>query len=436
MDCQTENSKKNSANAAKVLSQQIFHKSLFNSRPRSSSCSGTIPTSVASTTIDLVDSENGPEENWVEVPGRKRPRSPEELPTSQKQTKLNSYWLSAPITTSNRFSGLDVINNSSETSQKPIKPPPLFVDKVSNIQPLYDMLNATVTDQYEIKILRGEQVKIQPKTTEAYTKIYKELQKRETEFYTYKPKEERSFRVVLKNIHPTTETNDIKVALEELDHKVTNIWNIKDRKTKMPLPLHYIDLKPNQNNKNIYNVKRLLHCCVVFEPPRPKREIPQCSNCQRYGHTRRFCHRQPRCVKCAGAHNTLDCARKDRSDNVRCVLCEGNHPANYKGCSVYKELQKVKYPPLRPKTQRIKDTQEANKSTAKNSRYEGACNKSYAEITTGISTEETQPSTHLPQSKPNPSPDIKEFMQTLMNQMMLITKMLGDLMSMLPNLMH
>jgi hypothetical protein len=31
------------------------------------------------------------------------------------------------------------------------------------------------------------------------------------------------------------------------------------------------------------------------------------------------------------------------------VLCGGNHPANYKGCTVYKYLQKGTYPPLRSK---------------------------------------------------------------------------------------
>lgn len=39
--------------------------------------------------------------------------------------------------------------------------------------------------------------------------------------------------------------------------------------------------------------------------------------------------------------------RKTRSDNVKCVLCSGNHPASYKGCTVYKQLQRSKYPPLR-----------------------------------------------------------------------------------------
>jgi hypothetical protein len=59
------------------------------------------------------------------------------------------------------------------------------------------------------------------------------------------------------------------------------------------------------------------------------KEIAQCTNCQRYGHTKNYCH------------------RKDRSSTVRCVLCDGNHPANYKGCTVYKDLQKKTYPLLR-----------------------------------------------------------------------------------------
>lgn len=54
-------------------------------------------------------------------------------------------------------------------------------------------------------------------------------------------------------------------------------------------------------------------------------------------------------VKCAENHSTMACPRKTRSDSVKCVLCDGNHPANYKECIVYKQIQKAKYPPLRPK---------------------------------------------------------------------------------------
>lgn len=34
---------------------------------------------------------------------------------------------------------------------------------------------------------------------------------------------------------------------------------------------------------------------------------------------------------------------------MKCVFCNGNHPANYKGCAVFKELQKTKFPTLRQK---------------------------------------------------------------------------------------
>lgn len=110
--------------------------------------------------------------------------------------------------------------------------------------------------------------------------------------------------------------------------------------------MYYVDLKSGPGSKLIYNTKYLLNCRITFEVPRPKRQLPQCATCQRYGHTRRFCFRKPRCVKCTDEHSTANCPRKGRSDNVKCVLCNGNHPANYKGCSVYKDLQRIKYPTL------------------------------------------------------------------------------------------
>lgn len=92
-----------------------------------------------------------------------------------------------------------------------------------------------------------------------------------------------------------------------------------------------------------------MHCCVTFEPPRSKRDIPQCANCQQYGHTKGYRGRKPKCIKCAGNHSSSNCARKDKSDDVKCILCERNHPANYKGCIVYRNFQKLKYPPMRRK---------------------------------------------------------------------------------------
>lgn len=136
--------------------------------------------------------------------------------------------------------------------EKMPKPPPIYVDRVSNIQPLTDLLEDTVNGEFEIKILKAEAVKIQPRTTQAYSTIVKELQNKGTEFHTYRLKQDRNFRVVLKNIHPST---DVKAAIEILGHQVINLWNIRSRSTKNPLPMFFVDLKSSINNKQIYNVK-------------------------------------------------------------------------------------------------------------------------------------------------------------------------------------
>jgi hypothetical protein len=84
-------------------------------------------------------------------------------------------------------------------------------------------------------------------------------------------------------------------------------------------------------------VEYIQQCKIKFEPPKHKRDIAQCANYQRYGHAKNYCHLKPRCMKCTGDHLTNQSHRKERSSDVRCVLCGGNHPANYKGCTVYKE---------------------------------------------------------------------------------------------------
>jgi hypothetical protein len=115
---------------------------------------------------------------------------------------------------------------------------------------------------------------------------------------------------------------------------------------KQPLSMFFVELKPAPNNKDIFNAGYIQQCKIQFEPPKHKRDIVQCANCQRYGHTKNYYHLKPRCVKCAGDHLTNQCHGKERSSDFRCVLCGGYHPGNYKGCTVYKDLQKKTYPPL------------------------------------------------------------------------------------------
>ncbi|KZC13896.1 RNA-directed DNA polymerase from mobile element jockey [Dufourea novaeangliae] len=68
-----------------------------------------------------------------------------------------------------------------------------------------------------------------------------------------------------------------------------------------------------------------------------------------YGHTKNYCNKNPACVKCANNHHTTNCPFKGKIDNVKCVNCQSNHLANYKGCNVRKQIQQTMFPALRQK---------------------------------------------------------------------------------------
>lgn len=112
------------------------------------------------------DKINSKDSEWETVTQKKRQRnSPDDTNRNSKQTKINDYCLAA-IPTSNRFENLNDGNNVNtelETQDKIPKPPSIFIDGVSNIKSLAQMLNDTVKTDYELKILRNEQVKIQLK---------------------------------------------------------------------------------------------------------------------------------------------------------------------------------------------------------------------------------------------------------------------------------
>jgi len=52
----------------------------------------------------------------------------------------------------------------------------------------------------------------------AYVNIVKDLKDKNTEFHIYKPKQERSFKVILKHIHATVNLDDTKKEIKDLGY--------------------------------------------------------------------------------------------------------------------------------------------------------------------------------------------------------------------------
>ena len=283
---------------------------------------------------------------------RKRKLEPTKTNVNKCQTKPPV----SQVTTFNRFSILESTEDPMNTTEKVNNlltqrippPPPIFVDDVIDIRSMIRTIEKDISkEDYKLKI-NINHVKVLPTHTDAYRKLTKLLKTLNAKFHTYQLKQERPFRVVLRNIHHSIDLDELKYELQNLGHEVTNISNIKHRISKNPLSLFFIDLKQKGNNKEIYNVNRLMNSIVKFEPPLVKKEIVQCKRCQRYGHTQKYCNHNFRCVKCAGSHLTDQCTKSPES-SAKCIHCQGEHPANYKGCSAYKTLHNNKYPKLRPK---------------------------------------------------------------------------------------
>jgi hypothetical protein len=175
---------------------------------------------------------------------------------------------------------METNNSESQHNSGPAhtpKPPTIYVQDVTSIPPLLQLLKQVAAHQYETKALADNHVKVQPATTDSYRTITKALADKQKEFHTYKPKEERFYRVVLKNMHYSILLADIKTEIEKFGHQVTNIWNITQYRTKLPLSMFFVELKPAPNNILV----EYLQCKIKFEPLKHKQEISQCANCQR-----------------------------------------------------------------------------------------------------------------------------------------------------------
>lgn len=80
------------------------------------------------------------------------------------------------------------------------------------------------------------------------------------------------------------------------------------------MPLSAVELEKNENSMEIFNFKHIYRALVTVEPRRKSRDILQCNNCQRYGHTKNYCRLDPRCVKCGGPHKHNNCPITGRNE--------------------------------------------------------------------------------------------------------------------------
>jgi hypothetical protein len=173
-------------------------------------------------------------------------------------------------------------------------------------------------------------VKLLTSTPNSYREVMQFLKSTNADYHTSQLKQDRAYRVVIRNLHHTIPPEDIIKNLLDHGHIARNVTNVLQYNTKAPFPLFFVDLEPAINNKDIFKIEFLCYTKIKIEGLRIKRQIVQCLRCQKYGHTKAYCNHTSKCVRC-GDHHQSDLCQKPTDQPTKCALCQDNHPANYRG---------------------------------------------------------------------------------------------------------
>lgn len=237
---------------------------------------------------------------------------------------------------------------AEKRTQITTKVPPINVYEISTKQLIDFIKNGLKIQDFKIKEMKGKKT-IYMSNLENYLKVRKYLEKSETKFFTYTPKELKTRTFLLKGLESDISTQEIIEELysRENEHlqfiKVTPFATKNSIKQNYKLPIYMVQITADSKINELKKIKTLMYRCIKWETIKQP-DIPQCRNCQGFFHSAANCFLAPKCVKCGKSHDKGKCDIKENENNKEkmfCVLCNKfGHPSSYKGCEVYKKLQK------------------------------------------------------------------------------------------------
>jgi hypothetical protein len=151
-------------------------------------------------------------------------------------------------------------------------------------------------------------------------------------------------RLLLKKLGKRMPETEIKEELEALHIQVQAVMQLRsqrrdqDAEEDRPLTPHLI--VSVARDPDVAKVRSLTELCflrIKVETYNAPKGPLKCKRCQRFGHTQRNCGNVPRCVTCGDAHPSGTCVTPKQQ--LKWCSCGGNHTANYRGCSKWKEAK-------------------------------------------------------------------------------------------------
>jgi hypothetical protein len=132
-----------------------------------------------------------------------------------------------------------------------------------------------------------------------------------------------------------------------MELKIRNLWNIRHRVTGNPLSIYFLDVKPAANNSETHYIECLKYMRAKIQTLyQDQINIPQCERCHAHFHTKGHCALRPRYVKCSKSHRTEKCTTP-KTQPATCLHCGESPPASYRGCKIYREITRTRFPSYR-----------------------------------------------------------------------------------------
>lgn len=281
-------------------------------------------------------------------------------------------------------------------AKRKAKMPPINITDM-DCNELVSLCKLSIGEDFSIKRLTGNRFAIQTNSVEEFEKMKNVLKRATAEFYTYTPKAVKNITVLLKGVDPETEPEVLLQTLRELKCNDLEFIAVKPfntaraRRENRKLPFYLVQLGPSSKIGGLRKITILNHQIVTWDKLKKGRDILQCLRCQRFGHSAANCEMQYRCVKCGQDHSAEQCTLgKERVDDkslLKCAVCKNEgHPANYRGCPKFRELQEKKFSQQRKIERPIVQARPALNVTPQ---------FSYAQVTAGRRNT-SQPTTRVP----------------------------------------
>ncbi|GFY31941.1 nucleic-acid-binding protein from transposon X-element [Trichonephila clavipes] len=236
---------------------------------------------------------------------------------------------------------IDVPQSQEEVPVATKKPriPPFFVSPKGDWRQLV-ALAKLIAPSFQSQ-MSGRFLKVTVADDVDYRALSKWLESSGVEFKSFMLKQDRPVKVVIRGLPSNTEPEDIKTEIEAEGFKVLKISQMKNYRTKAPMPLFYLIIENGADAPKIYDFTELFGTRIEVKPFDRGNKVNQCWRCQGWFHSSEVCHLPPRCVKCAGPHAAKDCTLEFEAP-MKCANCSGAHAANWSRCPKHPNNSKRK----------------------------------------------------------------------------------------------